>query len=207
MPTGLTAGVAKGNVTSLRGFALICARQFGACIMQRDSDADEPPKLREESPYYAESLAQAEARAAELATITLWEAEKAAQVEYESRCESHKQIETERTEARNRYNAVLSQVVAWQPPSPDHQALKDLMVQQLTEARRFDCDFSDPYPIRRSAEKYLAEERERARKECDRSAQGLGEERERVAKANAWITALYESLPVLAPDGDQGRKT
>jgi len=163
--------------------------------MQRDDAAKDPPKLREESPFYAENLAKAQARAVELTQMSLSDAQAAATEEYDRLCREHAEYEGARTETRNRYNAMLSAVIAWQPPTPDHQGLKDLMVQQLTDSRQFDCDYSSAYPVPRSAEKYLAEEREKARLGCDLAAQSLGEEKERVAKANAWITALYESLP------------
>ena len=49
MPTGYTADIYEGNDVSFRDFALKCARAFGACIEQRDDDANDKPKLIEKT--------------------------------------------------------------------------------------------------------------------------------------------------------------
>ena len=54
MPTGYTTDIYNGKDVSFRDFALTCARQFGACIMQRDDPADEKPKIMPEESYHTE---------------------------------------------------------------------------------------------------------------------------------------------------------
>lgn len=55
MPTGYTAAFSDRDVP-FREFALQCARAFGACIMQRDDNPNDPPKHREVSAFYQESV-------------------------------------------------------------------------------------------------------------------------------------------------------
>jgi hypothetical protein len=195
MPTGYTADVADGKVTDFRTGALRCARAFGATIMQRDDPMDQPPKLREESPYYAESVARDEARVAYLATLTPEEAEREAAAQFDAAMVRHREYEEERTVTRNRYNAMLAQAVQWTPPTPEHQGLKDLMIQQLTESIKYDCGPLWAAPERMSGAEWLAAEQEAAERSLTRSRESLREERERVKEANGWITALYESMP------------
>jgi hypothetical protein len=199
MPTGYTADVADGKVTDFRTFALRCARQFGATIMQRDNPMDEPPKLREESPYYVESVERDEARVAFLDALTAEEAEREAAKEFDRAMASHRKYEGERTETRNRYNAMLAEVVQWTPPTPEHQGLKDFMLQQLHESIKFDCGPLWGAPERMSGAEWLAAEKERAARSLARSRESLREERERVKGANEWIAALYDALPETVP--------
>ena len=42
MPTGYTADIQDGKITTLREYALSCARAFGALIMMRDDPHDAP---------------------------------------------------------------------------------------------------------------------------------------------------------------------
>ena len=62
MPTGYTEDIYNGKDVTFKDFALKCARAFGACVHQRDDDANDPPKLREPNTgYYEERLKKAKA--------------------------------------------------------------------------------------------------------------------------------------------------
>jgi hypothetical protein len=47
MPTGYTAPVQSGEIVELEDFILLCARAFGACVMQRDEPMKSLPKIEE----------------------------------------------------------------------------------------------------------------------------------------------------------------
>lgn len=70
MPTGYTAGVEDGTVTTLREYALTCARGMGACIMQRDDPMNEPPKKQEPTDYHVKWLAEAKEKLVQLAAMS-----------------------------------------------------------------------------------------------------------------------------------------
>ncbi|MBO6267553.1 MAG: hypothetical protein J6N19_00245, partial [Clostridium sp.] len=42
MPTGYTCFIEDGKITTAKGFLLLCARAFGACIEMRDEPLSEP---------------------------------------------------------------------------------------------------------------------------------------------------------------------
>lgn len=194
MPTGYTADVADGKVTDFRTFALRCARAFGATIMQRDDPSDDPPKHRERSDFYDKHLVEARARLARLEAMTVEAADIEAQGEYQQALAHRKERIAENTERRNRYNAMLAEVVEWIPPTSEHVALKTFMIDQLTDSRKFD-DFEPPVPKRRLASQWLREEIAQTRANIARYIDEAAKEDERVGNANAWIDALYDSLP------------
>lgn len=199
MPTGYTADVGDGKVTDFRTFALQCARNFGATIMQRDDPASELPKLREESDYYAKRVAEAEARIAQLAKMTPEEATLAAQADSEKRLAEHERYAENRRQTRVRYEAMMEKVRAWQPPTPGHESMKKFMLSQLTESIEFDCAGYAPYPHPIHTEAWLQQEREKAHHDLEYAIKSRGEEQVRCANANAWIRALYASLEVEVP--------
>lgn len=105
MPTGYTAGVADGKVTDFRTFALQCARQFGACIMQRDEATSVLPRHREPSVLYEKMLRDAQARLAFLNTLTVAQAQGEADREYFAAKDRHDEYDAGKREQKARYEA------------------------------------------------------------------------------------------------------
>lgn len=181
MPTGYTADVGNGKVTDFRTFALRCARQFGATIMQRDDPMDEPPKHREPSDWNAREHVKALAEVERLASMTtaeaaVWMEEERAAVDAENA----------------RYQAMLREVKAWVAPTPDHEAMKKFMADQIESS----CsEWVRDFPYQTPAE-WLAAKRTKAARDVQYHSTKHAEEIERCAASNAWIDALYASLPV-----------
>ena len=50
----------------------------------------------------------------------------------------HKNVEKSAA-IKTRYDAMESQVLAWEPPTPDHQGLKNFMLNQIVDSRKFDA--------------------------------------------------------------------
>lgn len=194
MPTGYTAEIADGTVTDFRTFALRCARQFGACIMQRDDPMRDEPKHREPSDYHRKALAQAEADLAELQAMTVEEAGRRADAEHTNAVREHERYERNQRETRARYDAMLANVQRWTPPTSDHAALKRFMISQLEESRKLDTDWHSNAPKHQSGADWLTARRARASHDVGYHAGEWAEEQSRCAQANAWIDALYGSL-------------
>lgn len=195
MPTGYTADVADGKVADFRTFALTCARAFGATVMQRDEPIDSPPRHREPSDYHIKALAAARAEEERLLALTDDEAlvemleERAKADEYASDYVARK------AEQRARYEAMLAEVDAWQPPTADHAEMKKFMREQITESIRFDCgDYAPTIPPLMTAAAWIATKRAKAARDVAYHSEKNAKEIERCADANAWIDALYASL-------------
>jgi hypothetical protein len=131
--------------------------------------------------------------------MTLDDAALAAAAEYETALARYREYEREKNEQRNRYNAMLSDVIAWHPPTPEHAGLRSFMIDQLTMSRA-DCDYRSDPPTPRSAAQWLAKQREECARDLDYATKNEGEERQRTEGRNAWIRALYASLPNASAD-------
>lgn len=193
MATGYTQAILDG--ATFEQFAMGCARAFGANIMMRDEHPSTPIKPYEVDPYHIEQVAEAQRRVDAAATMTLREAGIAAQTEYEEALERREECLADRRRSRAKYEAMLAEVKAWEPPTPDHAKLKKYMEEQILDSIKWDCS-EDGYPLpkKKTGAQWLDEEMFEAQRSLEYHERLLKEEREHVAKSNAWNEALFNSL-------------
>lgn len=195
MPSGYTSTLHDGE-QSFPDFALTCARAFGALITLRDESIDAPiPDTIEPSTWAAEQAEKDRARIAEIEAWTEVEADDAAHRAWHSAWTrwNEQRIKTEARRAR--YQAMLTQVRAWQPPTAEHVEMKRFMVDQLTESLRWDC-YETAEPTEMTGTEYALAEVDRARRDLARHLDDQEQENERAAGRTAWIQALRQSLEV-----------
>lgn len=201
MPTGYTADVQKGEVTSLADFALICARGFGALVLLRDSDQSleatrryiEDETYVGRSTYYENNLKAACERLAELEAMDEREALAAAQAAADAVVESNRSFAERSLVERERYEAMLAQVEAWEPPTSEHMSFKEFMVEQLRQSIEFDCrPFAMPVPDVSLG--WRDAEIEQTRGRITRCEEEIEKERNRNESRRAWVQALLDSL-------------
>lgn len=196
MPTGYTAGVQDGTITTFADFAMVCARAFGATIDMRDLPMTaEIPDEFVPAPYYAERLAKDEA---ELARIQQMD-EAEWQAGYSSAVQSYAADRAEsraRTAAQKaRYEAMKSIAEAWTPPTADHIEFKAFMVSQLAESIKFDCSGYDYYADDfRSFGQWKPDCIKMAHEAVARSLKNLNEEKQRCVSCSKWVRDLRASL-------------
>lgn len=196
MPTGYTAAVQDGKITTLQQFALQCARAFGALIYMRDDNMDAPiPEiLPRGGEYRRERVLEDLARLAEL--------ERLSPIEAQRRCQAHNLREIQAWADycdRNgihaaRYKTMIAQVEAWSPPTPDHVHLQTFMLDQLRISLQ-DCR-SDyiTYPQRLRWPEWLEKQRLLARGDIARYSQDDEVEQVRADSRQRWIDDLRQSL-------------
>jgi hypothetical protein len=138
MPTGYTHPIVTGEVTTLRQYALICARAFGATIAQRDEPLTNPPRLETPRSYHDEQLECIRDDLTRLTTMTADEHHAAADAAYTAACKARDEYIVENRRTADRYAAMRDQVEQWTPPTPDHAELKTFMLSQLDSATGFD---------------------------------------------------------------------
>lgn len=194
MPTGYTADVMNGKITTLREFALMCARGMGACIMMRDDPWDAPiPERFEPSDYHSKKLIELQDEKTRVEAMTPAEATTEAQAKLAAIQASNGKYAAEKVEQTNRYNAMLALVTPWKGAP---EGLKEFMVSQLQEGRRFDCG-GEPYqaPLPSSdGEDWRRDALEKIAKDI---AHHEGEQAKEVARTNgrnAWLAQLRASL-------------
>lgn len=191
MPSGYTTEIYDGKEVKFKDFALSCARAFGACVMQRDDPIDEKPKVMPEKSYHTEELNK------------LKEFKKPTKTEFNSykkqQKADHLQNIKERNALKKRYSHMMTEVEKWNPPTKDHESLKQFMIEQLTQSIKFDCetDFSEE-KIKilscMSYDDYVLEKlntyNEKLRYHKEREALEIA----MIKQRNKWITDLYQSL-------------
>lgn len=97
---------------------------------------------------------------------------------------------------RERYLALRSEVERWVPPTPDHQALRHLMLQQLKEAIQDTMDCTPIVTLNVDVATRIHKEAiHKAREEVRNIQHRLNGARERLRWRNSWVAALHASVP------------
>lgn len=178
-------------------FALTCARAFGASIEMRDDSLNaEIPKAFVPSNYHVKELAKARRelsrlkRMGGLARVSFGRRKRASLLrDYRSalrRCR----------EENEPLLAMIEEVRAWEPPSPEHVELKKFMEQQLTTSLGSDKYWLDciaKSEVQDVSDYYLSAIT-RAQQDVTYHTEELRKERERVDSRNDWLNQLRQSL-------------
>ncbi len=197
MSTGITCRILEGQ--SFESFVWTCARSFGPLVGMRDSAADEPIVILEESigdvPGHEEVLEGAKVKLAAL--------ESRSDDEWEILIEEKYQEERARKVARNKvrleekkvYEAMLRKAQAWEPPSKDHLGIKSLMIEQVRSTIEHDCSVSgyhDPDTVKRISRK---DEVASAMAAVTRCQDALVMARRSAKFRSTWLQVLESSVP------------
>lgn len=195
MPTGYTSDLYEGKDQSFSEFVWNCSRAFGVHVTLRDSPDAELPESYEPDTHHQKRLMQAEAERGRWQLMS--DDEVAADLRREqAEAETYKrQIIDVAEERESRYNAMLFEVEAWDPPTEEHQGLKDFMIQQLTESIRFDCSTTYiPNTPPDDVDAWRQNRIDYAQRQIDYHTEQWDKECERTKTRNAWIKALRDSL-------------
>jgi hypothetical protein len=198
MPTGYTAAVQDGSVT-FNQFVWRCARAMGALVMMREDPVDAPIEEFKPSDYYAKVVAKAEAEIARLEAMTPGELEELVGKERAKLTEDNARYVREKALARERYDAMLKQVEAWEPPTHDHCGLRDFMAQQLESSIEFDCGTPYQAPLPGNPKDWRDERIASLRASLSRLREDAAKEIERTNARNEWVRTLKASVPYERP--------
>lgn len=197
MPTGYTAKIADG--ISFEEFLLSCAKAFGACVTMRDDDLNTPiPEEFRPSDYHKKEIAIVKCKLKRLETLKVSDIEKLAEKQYQDEIKLNKKMISEANSLRKKYEAMLEKVNSWVPPTPEHENLKNFMIQQITESIDFDCDteyYLEKKFIKLPWRQWLKEEKQMLQHDLVYHMKKHREEIERVEGRNKWIKELRMSLP------------
>lgn len=194
MPTAYTAPVNDGSITTLRGYALRCARAMGALISMRDEPLDAPlPTKLTPSSWNADKLAECRQRLAELRAMTNAE-KKASAKKWNAENEvSRQRALSKNARIRANYEAMTAKVEAW---DGGPEGLKSFMLEQLRQSLDFDVS-DDPlryYPASRSVDEWFDAELKETLRQIEYHDKENRAEVERVAERQAWLDQLRSSL-------------
>ena len=196
MPTSYTSDLHSGKKMTLAAYLMRCARASGKLdrIREYPIDAVIPDRFETYS-YYIEQLEKAEANVARIKQWDDTEANRQAKLFYDSKTDLYQGWLNEAAEIRKRYETMLAKVKAWTPPTPKHQKLKEIMIQQLEESIDFDCSTDHLTAPELSTGAVFKEEALRAaRQEVSRYTEWYEEDKKRVKELTEWVKALRQSL-------------
>lgn len=205
MPTGYTADVKDGKISTLNEYAWLCTRAFGAMIHMRDDGHGEEIRYRDASSYHQEALAKATERLSKARAMTTSLAKARMDAKYDADMYEYEERLERLKKERERYEDMISQVEAWNPPTDNHVKLKDFMLSQLKKSLELDCDGMEKHiepPTKMSGREYIKKEIEQAKKDIEYHTQALENENNSMRLANEWIDDLHNSLP--CPDHLKG---
>lgn len=196
MPTGYTADIKNG--ITFEQFVLGCARAFGACVSLRDEPSSTPiPDEFKPNEYYIAEIAKAKTRLTKLKSLTAKEIHREAEKDYQKQLKSHVNMLANKYDLLGKYKAMLEQVKAWQPPTPEHQGLKDFMIQQISTSIEHDCDMvwiKSLKPKKLADADWISKQIEHEVANLEYHTKENKEEIERAKGRTAWVKALRDSL-------------
>ena len=204
MPTGYTNIVADNEDFTFPEFAMRCARNFGALIMMRDEPLNAPIPEKFEPNHYKKEYEKAKAAYENFIANppTDEDLEKQYNEYVATETERFKAMSADKNVKRRRYNAMLIKVLKWQPPTPEHEGLKQFMIDQLHDSIEWDC--SEYRPLITDKDIYIARHRsgEYLKEELDFYSKRWHEEVERTNSRNKWLKDLRESLNDFFKEGE-----
>lgn len=197
MPTGYTACVKDGSVTTLRVFALRCARAFGVAADMRDEDpaVPVPEKVVARTARYDDDIRNGIKSLEEIQAMSLVDCELAAEAEYNERVEGDKRYAAEKRLSAERYQTMIVAVEAWNVGAELH-GLKKFMLEQLADSLKYDCGttFELPKPKQLTGREWREKKIKYLSEEIGRDYRHRAEVVARAAEHNEYLAALYAAL-------------
>jgi len=96
---------------------------------------------------------------------------------------------------KDKYLSMLIKVKAWQPPTVDHNELKEFMIKQIVDSINWDCDISHvESPVLLDGKTWLAERIDSCSWDINYHAKEYQKEVDRCAVRTLWIVDLKKSL-------------
>ena len=132
MPTGYTAYIEDGDITTGKDFLKLCTRAFGVAIDQKDDPLSVPIKTKfEPSQHYIDAYNRACDALRDAKSISFNEAKLRLSARHHKKVEDCKKCVEKYSDLRNKYLKVRREVEAWTPPTPEHDGLKKFALEQI----------------------------------------------------------------------------
>lgn len=203
MPTGYTAYIEDGDITTGKEFLKLCTRAFGIAIDLKDEPLSvlTPTHVIPDA-YYKERYEKALEKLNKVNNLTFEEAKIQMKTAYERRISDYKRYAEKEIAMNQKYAKVRKEVEEWIPPTEEHQGLKKFALEQIDmcvtkqeyideylEKSKETFDDSDE-----AVEKYISDNIQYCKEKLDRAYKSWKEELERTEKKNIWIKMLLESI-------------
>ncbi len=176
---------------------MLCARAMGACVMMRDNDlSDKIPEKFEPCDYHKKRIEDAKKLIGTLEVMNASEIVRygeAKKVKAIVDCEGY----LAKQEAENkRIEDMVKAVTEWTPPTPDHNGLKEFMLEQLEISRNESAWAKNSLDEakRKPAVAFFSEDFEAARRDIKYNEENHAAEVKRAAARTEWVKQLRASI-------------
>lgn len=160
MPTGYTAYIEDGSITTGKEFLKLCTRAFGIAVEIRDEPLSVPtPTQFSPNAFYRNKYERAVAELDVARSMTIDTARAEMRARHEQDVARAREFVEKYTAINERYAGVREQVEAWLPPTEAHTGIKKFALEQI------DMCVTD--------DKYLDEYRKRANAVLDDSDEAV----------------------------------
>lgn len=193
MPTGYTSKLYNLEEVSFQDFVSDCASAF--MIEAREGNwKGLPESISTESiDYYSNRVIEAIKALEEIDNASYEEMSQRNEEAFAKDMEYWESATKRTASIMLAYSNMLEQVMAWEPPTPTHQGLKDFMIRQLRESIDFD-NYAPPMPKQRSTEQFIADTRQKAKNTVEYNIEQLERATESHIKRTEWLNELRKSL-------------
>ena len=202
MPTGYTAYIKDGKITSGKEFLKLCTRAFGIAVHLKDESLDVPtPNHFEPHPYYEKAYKDSLVSREKAYSMTLEEVKEDIISKYnDNKGRAEKILEKYKDEDK-KYLKVREEVEKWIPPTSEHENLKKFCLEQIDMSLNTslyewyekdinkELDTSDD-----TIKKYIDILRDNADEKLKRAYKNWQEELRRVEEKNLWMKQFLDSL-------------
>ena len=203
MPTGYTAYIEDGDITTGKDFLLLCSRAFGVAIDIRDEPLSVPtPTSFEPKRYYKRRYDDAVKELEKAKSLSLEEAREIMNANHSERVERARRTIKRMAEVNERYANIRRQVEAWIPPTADHRGIKEFALEQIDMCVNganlfgmYNKMINEPFCDCDSAvREYLSKYIKAAEDEVKRAKKTYEEEIERAKAKSLFMKTFVESL-------------
>lgn len=203
MPTGYTAYIEDGDITTGKDFLKLCTRAFGVAIDQKDDPLSVPTKTKfEPSQHYIDAYNRACDALRDAKSISFNEAKLRLKSRHHKKVDDYKKCSEKYSDLRNKYLKVRREVEAWTPPTPEHDGLKNFALEQIDMCIPSDKTIAEfinksNEPLDLSDEaitKFIEDNISRCKDSVEYYKKSMDAEYERAQEKQEWMDKFLESL-------------
>lgn len=138
MPTGYTAGIIDGTITSFPQFAKQCARNFGALIHMRDEPFEKEWEPRVPHDYHSKKIAESNVVIEEMRRMSDEELVASELKRIDEKILYHTEAIEKTKQVREKLNTFLREAKKYAPPTENHTGLAAFMQEQIRSTLEYD---------------------------------------------------------------------
>lgn len=203
MPTGYTYFIENGDITTGKEFLKLIIRAFGCCAGQRDDPLNAPliTEYKSDS-YYKEQYEKSVKRLNEFKAKSIDEIEQELESERINTMNRNKERMHKQQSLREKYLKVREEVEKWNPPSSEHNGIKEFALEQIdmcipTVSEINDLKNSCNCNTESSVEDYILDNIRLLEKDIKLYKMEMIEEEQRTASRNKFLKDYIDSLEEL----------